>query len=71
MPKDNAGFIAEISVFDVQVGVTDPATLHSEQGFAMLQRAEGFLYHINLMIVSDDSSFHREPLQFIRCITSA
>ncbi|VED50770.1 Uncharacterised protein [Raoultella terrigena] len=58
MSEDDAGFITKIAVFDVQVGVADATAVHFQQRFAMLQGTQRFFRYIDLMVVSDNGSFH-------------
>jgi hypothetical protein len=42
MAENDAGFIAKIAVFHVQVGMTHAAAFHFQQRFAVFQRAQRF-----------------------------
>lgn len=42
MAENDAGFIAKIAVFHVQVSMTHAAAFHFQQRFAVFQRAQRF-----------------------------
>jgi hypothetical protein len=58
MAEDHPGFIAKIAIFYVKVSVANAAAFHLQQRFAVLQRAQGFISDVNVMILSYDSSLH-------------
>ena len=73
MTKNNAGFIAKIAVFHVQVSMTHAAAFHFQQRFAVFQRAQRFFRNVNLMVVGNNSCLHacllvRGMINFINAI---
>ncbi|BBG31153.1 DEAD-box family ATP-dependent helicase [Zymobacter palmae] len=60
MAQDNASLVTEITIFDVQVGVTHTTALHLQQGFAVLQRTQFFVLNFNVMVFAYNCCFHDE-----------
>lgn len=60
MAEDDACLITEITVFDVQIGMADAAALHTEQRFAVFQRAQLFIHDADRVILINNCSFHYE-----------
>ena len=58
MAENDAGFIAKIAVFHVQVSMTHAAAFHFQQRFAVFQRAQRFFRDVNLMVVGNNSCLH-------------
>ena len=58
MAENDAGFIAKIAVFHVQVRMTHAAAFHFQQRFTVFQRAQRFFRDVNLMVVGNNSSLH-------------
>ena len=58
MAQDHPGFIAKVTVLYVKIGMAYATAFHLQQGFPVLERAQGFFGNVNLMILSNNSSLH-------------
>ncbi|CAH0257703.1 hypothetical protein SRABI106_02749 [Rahnella aquatilis] len=58
MPEDYAGFVTEITVFDMQIRMTYTTALHFQKCLTMFQVTQSLLHDVHRVVFIHNSSFH-------------